>query len=148
MPVKPTDPKQGGGGGQGIKGKFFKGSISFLPVASLVFIISIMIYALFMNKATVFRDLFFFTVVFSMMGILFVDKYKSSFLKKQKTIYLFSSIFTFLFLLLIYSIYLIGGAEEYFNNTASDKLGAVLGFIIFFCILGIKLIVIKNERQE
>jgi hypothetical protein len=45
---------------------------------------------------------------------------------------------------MIYAIYLVSGADNYFNKMASEKIGLVAGTMIFFVILGIKILTIKK----
>lgn len=116
----------------------------YTHIAGMLYMLAIMFYTLFMNNETVFRDLFFFSSTFIIIGILFLSRYHLSFLRKQKIIYFFASIFAFSFLILIYAIYMIGGVDEYFNNIVSEKLGAVAGFLIFFLLLFIFLITKKR----
>jgi hypothetical protein len=107
--------------------------------------LAIMFYTLFMNEKSVFRDLFFFSFQFGYGSILAFYLWKIEILKKTRVIYFFAFIFNLLYLILIYGIYFIKGAEEYFNNMISEKLGLLTGTLIFFILVILRISIIKEK---
>jgi hypothetical protein len=116
----------------------------YTAIYLLLYMIGIMSYTIFMNEKSVSRDLFFFSLQFGIGGILCFHIYKLEFIVKRKIIYFFGIVFNVIFLLMIYAIYLVSGADNYFNKMASEKIGLVAGTMIFFVILGIKILTIKK----
>lgn len=116
-----------------------------VPILIMVYMIGIMYYTLFMNKPSVFRDLFFFTLQFGLSALLSLQLYRNEFFKKIKIIYLFSFIFQILYTVIIYCIYLIEGAKEYFNSNASDKWGLIVGSTLFVILFLIGLFTVKED---
>ena len=106
------------------------------------------IYFIFLNEPTIFRDLFYFTIIYVITSInmLEVRKYKID--KADKFAMLISAIFWLICLILIYIMAFSDSFVEYLNKCSSNKWGLVGAFLVLFSLIAIRIKLYTNDRKR
>lgn len=156
MPLFPPDPKDIGGEKKGFSRKVDKTNNFIIRInkkinpginkmmskiaAATPFIVMglifyLFIFTIFLNGKSTLRHFLYFNFVYATLSVLFARVREGSILPTQRIIYFFGFIISFIHLVFLHLSYYIPWIDDYFKRIASEKLGVLLGFIIFFCIL-------------